>query len=290
MHENIYNSTSGFGNKKLEHILNTCTENGLVNLELGSNIAYSEDNIDLLFRFKDTSVKFLIHNYFPPPRQNFVLNLASNDKEIRSQSMAHCREAIDLCFQLQIPFYSVHAGFAFHAASQHLGKAHLQINLPRIPYKKAYSNFVESIAELADYASLRGIKLAVENNVVTVFNLEDGANNVLLLADAKEARIFYKDVSSKNLFYLIDLGHLKISSFSLGFGRYDYLEEVIPYTIAFHVNDNNSEIDQHEGFDESVWFRDIVANNPDKTFIIEVSDVEIAEISYCYRVLERMLS
>jgi sugar phosphate isomerase/epimerase len=283
MENNIYVSTAAFKNKNIENILNMSLANGIMNIELGSNLNYSESNLDFIFKFKRNRMKFLVHNYFPPAEEEFVLNLASNNKGILRRSIQHCKKAIDLSAELGAPFYSVHAGFAFHAKPQDLGS--VQKNLPRIPYEEAYRVFVESSIELADYAYKKNIKLAVENNVMQNFNLIKGRNEILLLCSLKETLSFYKDVGSLNLFFLADLGHIKVSSASLKLDKYEYIEKIRPYTIAFHINDNNSLIDQHSMFDKDAWFKDILACSRDKIFIIEADNLEIKEIISCHSIL-----
>lgn len=280
MRNNIYISTSVFKDKTLKKILGLCLENGLTNLELGSNVNYSEDDLDIMFKLNGNAMKFLIHNYFPRPKEDFVLNLASNDTKVLSKSIAHCKCAIDLSVQLGAPFYSVHAGFAFHARPEDLGRS--QIDLPRIPYRQAYRIFVESIAELANYALRKKVKLGVENNVVPSFNLVNGRNEIALLADAKEALTFYEDISSTNLFYLIDFGHLKATSAALGFDRDEYIKEIIPCTLGFHLSDNDGLSDQHLPFDEGVWFKDIVKSHREKTLVIEAHNMDLEQVRKCY--------
>ena len=45
-------------------------------------------------------MNFLIHNYFPPPKKNFILNLGSTNENIRLQSVNLCKGAINLCKNL----------------------------------------------------------------------------------------------------------------------------------------------------------------------------------------------
>lgn len=286
MKDTIYISTRAFKEKSIKDILELCFSKGLINLELGSNIEYSTDTIGLLKEFKGASMRFLLHNYFPRPQEDFVLNLASDDNEIIRRSIQHCKQAIELSAMLESPFYSVHAGFAFHASPADLGSS--LIGLPRIPYERSYDIFLESIRFLAEYAQHAGVKLAVENNVVADFNLIGGENRLILLADALEAVNVYRQVSSHNLFYLIDLGHLKVSSTVLRFDRNEYLKEIMPYTIAFHLNDNDSHSDQHLLFDENSWFMDIISMNQDKFFIIETSSLNEAEIFNAIKILEKL--
>lgn len=288
MKDNIYISTSAFKERKLEKILKICVENNIMNLELSSNIEYSDNNLELVYKYNLNPMHFLIHNYFPQPKEDFVLNLASDDKEILTKSIEHCKHAIDISKKLKAPFFSVHAGFAFHAKPEDLSNQ--QVQLPRIPYKKAYKIFVETTSELTDYAFKKNVKLAVENNVVADLNLEKGKNRILLLAEANEGLIFYKDISSPNFFYLIDIGHLKVSSSSLKFDINEYLKKMLPFTLGFHISENDSRSDQHLDFNDMDWFGNIIKENPRKIFILEPHRLNLVQIKKCYNSLERLLN
>ncbi len=288
MQDNIYISTSNFQTRDLGDILDLCLRNSIHNLELGSNVAYSKDNIDFVLKSRQYGMKFIIHNYFPTPKDDFVLNLASDNNDILAKSIRLCEQALDLSAVLGAPFYSVHAGFAFHALPKDLNMP--QVGLSRILYKDAYEIFVGSIKHLVSYAFKRGVKMVVENNVIAEFNVINGENKLLLLVDSDEALFFYKNIRSDNLFCLIDLGHLKISSGMLGFNRLEYIKSMAPYTIAFHLSENNSRIDDHLKFTEDVWFKDIIFNNRDKILILEANNLKKEEISNTYKAIENMLA
>jgi len=287
MVDNIYISTNVFGQRGLKDIISLALESKIINLELGSGIDYAEDNMGLVKKFNKKPFNFLIHNYFPTPKNGFVLNLASNDKDILAKSMRLCKLAVDLSAVLKAPFYSVHSGFAFHAMPKDMNKP--QTGLARIPYKEAYDIFVKSIKRLADYGFNKGVKIAVENNVVSEFNLIDGKNKLLLLADCDEALSFYKEVGSKNLFFLVDLGHLKINSNLLNFDGVEYIKKIKPLIVAFHISDNNARVDSHLKFRKNAWFRDIIFNDRDKTFIIEADKLKTEEMFDTYSNLKYLL-
>jgi len=286
---NVYISTSAFKNRSLKKILETCLEHRFTNVELSANVDYADDNGDAVRELhKSGQMRFLVHNYFPRPKEDFVLNLASDDEKVVRQSIQHCQIALDLSAELGASFFSVHAGFAFHAQPQDLGRP--QLDLPRIPYAMAYRNFVKNVKVLLDYAAKKNVYLTVENNVVAKFNLINGKNGIALLADADEALRFYKEVGRANLFFLIDLGHLKVSSAAMGFDREDYLQKVLPFTTALHLSDNDGLGDTTRPFGEDVWFKDVIKRSKNKTWILEISNVDAREIKDCYKALENLLS
>lgn len=288
MRNNIYLSTSSFKNVSLKGILDLCLEHDIHNIEL-SFVEYSDENQSVVREYRDNhQMKFLVHNYYPRPKEDFVLNLASNDQAVLGLSINHCKQAIDLSKELGAPFYSVHAGFAFHAQANDLGKP--QVSLPRIPYAQAYDNFLKSVQELCGYAREKGIKLLIENNVIASFNLVNGKNEILLLVDDEEALKFYDQVQSDNLAFLIDLAHLKVSSAALKFDKYQYLERLKSLSPCCHLSDNDGSADQGLTFNEDVWFADFVKENKDKTFVLEFKKGDIEQYKQCCQSLEKMLN
>jgi sugar phosphate isomerase/epimerase len=283
--KNVFVSTSSFRTRKLREIIELCLANGLTNLELSSNVEHSDDNLDLVRRFNGQPFRFLIHHYFPRPKDDFVLNLATDEPGVLDRGLAHCREAIGLCAELGIPFFSVHAGYALHASPEDLGRP--LTRKKRIPYRDAYAGFVSSVRALAGYAGARGVGLAVENNAVAHFNLTGGKNEILLLADAEEALTFHREVACENLSFLVDLGHLNVASVSLGFDRAAHLEKLLPLSAALHLSDNDGRTDSNQPFSADSWFIGHLKRGAGKPVVVESGPADIETLLSCCRVAER---
>ena len=105
----IYFSTGGYKNQISRDVVKTLIDVGIKDIEL-SGTCYSKDNIkDLKQLLKFSNLQ--IHNYFPPPKKPFVLNLASMDEAIAQKTIDHIMYAIDVCKELNCKYYSFHAGF-----------------------------------------------------------------------------------------------------------------------------------------------------------------------------------
>ena len=52
-----------------------------------------------------------LHNYFPPPKIKFVINLASKNKNILRKSINHVKKSIILSKKINANYFSFHAGF-----------------------------------------------------------------------------------------------------------------------------------------------------------------------------------
>ena len=111
----IYVSTGAFKTKNLSQILVICIRNEIHNLELSSGTDFAEGILEAVRYYHIKPLNYLVHNYFPPHKEPFVLNLASTSKIDSKRSLDHCRAAIDLATELGAPFYSVHAGAAMNA-------------------------------------------------------------------------------------------------------------------------------------------------------------------------------
>jgi sugar phosphate isomerase/epimerase len=287
----IYVSTGTFDNKTLLDILAFASQNDINAIELSSGVNYAEDMQPILLKASHTDkFKFLIHNYFPPPQIPFVLNLASDNNEIVDLSCKHCKKAIKMAAELGAPFYSVHSGFCFHAEPKHLGKD--QTQLKRISKKEAENIFIENLQNLADFAALKGVKLLVENNVVSPFNLINGKNELLLGVTADEIKGIMDKTSRDNLGLLLDVGHLKVSANALGFCPEDFIRQVSDRIKAVHLSDNNGQNDSHNKIHTKSWFWKPLFEHisSDIIWILETHSVPMESITEQVALIHTMIS
>ena len=184
----------------------------------------------------------MIHNYFPTPEVPFALNLASKDPDISMRSMNMCREAVDFCVKMEIPYYSVHCGFCFDTDGRALGNKE-QVSLPRIPYKQAKDTFVRQIRELCDYADEKNIGIAIENNVMADF--AKGDKQLYLGVDTEDLKELIEDIDRPNAGILLDLAHAQVSDSYLRFGMENMISELKPLLVEVHVSDNDGLTDQN---------------------------------------------
>ena len=87
MDKNIFISSISFSGSSISDIVKIAEQNSL-NIEFSSGLPYDYININVFNQFKK-GLK-LIHNYFPAPKNSFVINLASSDKKIQQASIQHC--------------------------------------------------------------------------------------------------------------------------------------------------------------------------------------------------------
>lgn len=275
----VYISTGAFKTRELRPILETCLHNGIHHLELSSGTRFEEGMLDIVLQYHRRPTQYLVHNYFPPNRDPFVLNLASTNEYTLQRSRDHCRTAIALAAELGAPYYSVHAGAAMHARPEDLGRP--QTHLIHKDVQKAYETFVDSVALLSRYAASKGLRLLVENHVVAPFNLIDGENRFLFASTAEDILRFLTDIGDSALGILLDVGHLKVTAASLGFDPCELVDQVAPYVRAFHLSDNDGRSDQNLSFGRDAWFMNLLPDFPEATYIIEAYRLEPSDILVC---------
>ncbi|GAB7081855.1 TIM barrel protein [Megalodesulfovibrio paquesii] len=249
---NVFASNVCFAASTLDELVHQARQAGVSGLELSAGLAcpVAGDGpaavaglaATLARHVAESGFRFRIHNYFPPPANQFVLNLASNDPDVLKASLTLCRTALQLCAALEIPYYSVHAGFCVHASPADLGRP--LRSLPRIPAAQAQEIFVQSVQILAREAAELGLELAVENNVVEDSNFLPG-DPLLLGGEPLELLMLLERIAAPNVGLLLDLGHLHVSARTLGFEVDSAVRLLAPHVRVVHVSHNDGLADRH---------------------------------------------
>ncbi|MEK7218324.1 MAG: sugar phosphate isomerase/epimerase family protein [Patescibacteria group bacterium] len=245
-HSSIYASTACLGGAQpLTDRLRLYRELGMEAVELGDKVTIEGACTSQLLG----PGPYLLHNYFPPPPEPFVLNLASVDARIRERSMALVRRALSLSAALGAPLYSVHAGFVTDPTLAFI------FPKPDRPDagQEALRRFVESIRGLLPFAERAGVRLLVENNVCERHNM-----GTLLLQTTDEFQEFFGMIASPFLGILVDTGHLNVSAATYGFNRMEFIAVLAPYIGAFHLHDNDGSADQHRPVEEGSWITGVL--------------------------------
>lgn len=291
--DRIFVSSGAFQAPSLSGVLAECNGCSVENLELSSGLHVESSEHASIVEQCSGMRRLLVHNYFPPPKRPFTLNLASENDEIHQQSVDLARSAIDLCRLLNTPFYSIHAGIAIDLPPSLLGRPEEQTEFAdsrKIDRCHALSRFRETVVDLAGYAHTRGVGLLLENNVVTEEQVAGSRENPLLLADPIETRKFFEDMpSAANVGLLLDLGHLRVSAQALSFDPQQAFVELLPYVGAFHVSWNDGVRDTNEPIPEDAWFLSELATVPQVPVVLEAYDLSCAEIEQQLVLLHRAI-
>jgi len=273
---NIYMSSGAFRTRTVHGVVAEAKRLGITHVELSSGLEH-EPNLEAeVRRGMDQGLTFLVHNYFPAPKEPQVLNLTSSDAEGLQWSLSHCRRAIDLSVVVNGPFYSLHSGYIAALKAHQLGRPDAQAEAFKdvaIDREAAYQLMIQSVREVADYAATRGKSLVLENNVISPVYLAKAPANPLLMTSAAEIVRFMGDIERDNVGFLIDMGHAKVSATALGFNAHDFLDQVAPYVSALHLSDNDGREDQNLPFDDSAWFYPRLKDFRDMPWVIEAYEM-----------------
>jgi sugar phosphate isomerase/epimerase len=272
MNRRVYISTLALGRDWIRQMRDAGEVPEGVCLELGGGM--SRD--DALWLFAEAArhhsagmgSSFLLHNYFPPPSDPFVINLASPNDKIRNRSIEFCKIGLRNCRAIVSPFYSVHSGMAVDPRPEALGRPIPQGEA--IPIAEAQAIFRDSVANLVGTAKELGVRLLLENHVLASFNAPSGKNFLLLLCGLEDFENFDRDFPWQEVGILLDVGHLKVSASTLGFDPHRAIHAVRHRIGALHLHDNDGTTDMHQAFGNDAWFLGELPNmHPDAVFIVE---------------------
>ncbi len=239
----IYVSSSCIHKNKISQIIETYAKAGIKNIELsGGTVYYSEIEQDLI-RLRDRyGITYACHAYFPPPKVPFVVNLAACNDEIYQQSVSHYINCIEMMRRIGCNTLSVHAGFLVEIHPNEIGK---KLN-GHILYDEqtAYERFCKAYRQLDQLCADSGIFLYLENNVLSPENYREfQGQNYLMMTDYASIQKMREQL---DFHLLLDLGHLYVSSHTLGL---DYEKEcslLLGDAGWIHISENNGLKDEHK--------------------------------------------
>lgn len=267
----IYISTGGYKNLSASNTVKLFIENDIKNIELSGG-CYSTDLKQSLLEFKD-NIFFQVHNYFPPPEEPFVFNLASINDDINKKSFNHAKRAIDWASELGGTTYSFHAGFLVDPVPNELGKKIQKRGL--FDKTSALQIFINNVNELSDYAKSLSINLLIENNVLSQNNLIEFENDPLLMTTPEECAYVMKQTDN-NVNLLVDVAHLKVSANSLNYDATSMFKICNDWINGYHLSDNDGLSDTNNAFSNDSWFWKYLKRDC-KYYSIEVYNIEMSE-------------
>lgn len=236
--------------KKIEttKLIKKLSYNKINDLELSGGL-YEKNIIKKLKKIRN--VNLLFHNYFPVPQKPFIINLASKDMKIYKKSFDHLKKAIFNTSKLKLKYFSFHAGFLIDPNINDFGKT---LSKQLINDRNEILNlFIKRLNYLSNYAKKKGVILLIENNVITKKNLNRFGKNPFLMTRLNETKKIMMNTNS-NVKLLIDVAHLKVSAKTLKFNPINYLSKLENWIEAYHLSDNNGQIDSNKNLTSKSWF------------------------------------
>ncbi len=264
----IYISSACSKQKIISHAVSELVEQCFKNIELTGGTQYYENyERDLLELKEKHGLNFLIHNYFPPPEEPFILNLASLDKTIYEKSINHLKKALDLTRLLGGNKFGFHAGFFVDRPVEEIGKKFGRSEL--YDREKALKNFTDGFCRLKD--EFKDIDLYIENNCYSASNYQVyGSIAPFMLLNFQDYEKLQNKIGFK---LLLDIGHLMVSAGTLDIDFKREFQDMFKISDYIHISSNDSKHDQHLGLEKKSQLVEIL-NSCDwknKTVSLEIN-------------------
>jgi len=264
----IYVSSSCLKNNTIKQSVQELANEGYQNIELSGGTNLYEGYVDDLLELKEKyDLRYLLHNYFPPPKKPFMLNIASLNNELFEKSIEHCLNAINLCKILGSKKYGVHAGFLIDFTPDEAGK---KILLRKVNDRAVAIDRLGQAWEKITKEAGNEVDLYIENNVYSKTNHDTyKGNNPFLLTDYNSYLELLEKVNFK---VLLDLAHLKVSCHTLDLDFFVQSNQLIQNTDYLHISGNDGLSDQNYGIKDDVNIIKFFSNKNlfNKTLTLEV--------------------
>ena len=252
----IFISTGMINNQSAVKTTKEFLDLGIKEIELSGGL-YEENIPDKIKKFKKLA-SFQVHNYFPPPKVSFTLNLATFDKDLLNICYEHLKNSIRLSSELEGNYYSFHAGFLIDPQPKELGKKFKKRKINN--KQEAIKIYIERLNYLSVFAKKEGVELLIENNVLNKQHYKIFEQDPFLMTSTDDALYIMKN-TPKNVSLLVDFAHLKVAAKTLNFNPVDFLKICDPWIKGYHLSDNNGEYDTNDLITESSWFWPYIKKN-----------------------------
>ncbi len=286
MKKNVFVSTGFYKKNSPVEVLKEFIDNNIKDIEFSGGKYVTKKNLSKLKLVNNKKINIRIHNYFPVPKSNFVINLASKDNAIVKKSMTQLKNSIILAKDLKNEFFSFHAGFRVDPKPKQLGKKLKKIKL--VEEKEAEKIFYNNLIILNNFAKKNGVKLLIENNVVNKKNFKVFDGNPLLLTSPNTIINFFKKLP-KTIGFLLDVGHLKVSSKTENFNLNNAMKKLNKIVVGYHLSDNSGFEDQNKNFSRKVWFLKYLKKNLDY-YTLEIYNTNLKKINKTKLMMENFLN
>ncbi len=199
------------------------------NIEIGATHGYVADVLPLIKFKKDHDVNFTVHVFFPPTKEPFMINIGSQDPIVIKKSLNVAKTAIELCRKIDAGLYGMHSGMISDVSPE--------MNLLSKPYEKdkVLETQNTTLRQMMDYAKEYDVRVALENHSGKWHNINTKADDMLATL---------KEVNSKNLGILLDIGHLAGCFDNKALMKKE-VEKIQDKILEIHVHEFRNGIDHH---------------------------------------------
>lgn len=242
MTSGIYLSSSCITAEKISQVLSALGKYGITNIELSGGTNYCGTLAEDLIRLKaEYGFSYACHAYFPPPKQPFVVNLASGNEQIYKRSIEHYEKCMELMQRIGCCTLSVHGGFFIEVGVEEIGREISDSR--RYDRYEAILRFCAAYEGLQKKAKQAGIQMYIENNVLSRPNYDNWERQNYLMMTDYESIMELRHLIDFDL--LLDLGHLYVSCHTLGLDFAEQVRKLKKYVRWLHLSENNGITDEH---------------------------------------------
>ena len=273
MKNNIWISSSFFSKNNIDEIIIEMKKINFTKLELTAGIEREPNIENKLLNYEQEGFEFLIHNYFPKPKQEFVINLASTNLKNINRTLDHCVDSIKLASKLNNKTYSVHSGFAFEMDINLIGNMTKQseyIEENKFEIEIAFEQMVINSNKILKIADELGVEIIFENNMIPNHNFRNIESVPYFLVEPVGIKNFFNEIEFKNCGLLLDVAHAKIVSDILGLDPHSFFNlENIKY---IQLSDPEGFQDSSKIFNENSWFYNEISKYSPDCYILEIKE------------------
>lgn len=244
---NIYISTGQNKTVKTSKLLRLLLNKNISKIELSAG-PYEKNILNKISKYRN---EIQIHNYFPVPKNPFIINLASKNDLIYKLSQKHLKKSINFAKKTGSKVFSFHAGFLVDPRLEDFGKTLSKFKTNN--KSEVMKLYINRLNQLADFAKKKGVTLLIENNVITKKNLNRFDKNPFLMTNFSDTKKIMEN-TRENVGLLVDVAHLKVSAKALNFNPENYLIKTIRWTKGYHLSDNDGISDQNKNLKYNSWF------------------------------------
>lgn len=269
---------------KITDVVSLMVRHGLKRIELGSIHCYEEKAV---YRLVEIGAEYLVHNYFPPPSEPFVVNLASLDDRIRARSIEHALACVTAAKKLGARLYTFHPGFLSDPISSRGSPTNYDFQfgdkgVGATIYEQAWERLIDAARIIARYARAQQVPIAVESEGSV------SKASYLLLQKPEEFDRFFAAIPDSIVGVTLNLGHLNLAANVFGFDRLAFINRIAHRVSAIEISHNEGIEDEHRSLLPGAWYWRVVrdarfANVP---IVLECRDASIETVCQSVRLLE----
>ena len=254
-------------------------------VELSSNHTFEENYKSVLNKIN--SKKIINHNYFPPRKDltNFVVNIASESKKIRNESILFIKKSIDFCLENNIEVYTIHPGFKSDPKPDIRENNNYDFTYSEIKtgHKIAFNHFLDSFSKILDYSNKKNIKICIET-----MGSRTSSDN-LILQIPSEYDEFLENFNNENIYFNLNLAHSYLSSKENSFDLMKFIKNINKNIILVELSDNDGFYDQHLPISKNSYIFDYFRFIKDKNLILELRNTSCNDVHASLDILRSSL-